>query len=87
MVQRLHSLQHQNRLSKLKIQRLKDKIASIIDSQSVPTDDETASDLEVIMKEEESVALQGCAEGSFKQIFWQQQKQAASRRVFNGTFS
>jgi hypothetical protein len=39
------------------------------------------------MKEEESVALQGCAEGSFKQIFWQQQKQAASRRVFNGTFS
>lgn len=75
----MHSLQHQNRLSKLKIQRLEDRIASIIENQSVPTDEDTSIDLEAIMEEEEDVALHGCAEGSFKQIFWKQQKDAASK--------
>ena len=81
---RLHHLQHKNRLSKLKIERLRSKIASIIESRSVPTDEGTSSDLEAIMQEEESVALRGCAEGSFKQVFWEQQKQAASKAKKNG---
>ena len=49
MISRLHHLQHQNRLSKLKIERLRSKIASIIESRSVPTDEGTSSDLEAIM--------------------------------------
>ena len=51
---RLHYLQHQNWLSKL---RLRSKIASTIESRSVSTDEGTSSDLEAIMQEEESARL------------------------------
>lgn len=80
MVNRLHSLQHQNRISKLRIQRLKNKLAAIIADHSVSTDAETSDDLQVIMREEEETALQGCTEGSFKRIFWEQQKEASSKK-------
>lgn len=76
---RLHHLQHQKKLSMLRIKRLKSKIASIIASQGVPVDDEITNDIEAIMLAEEEHVLGKFAEGSFQQIFWQQQKLAASK--------
>ncbi len=79
MADRLHVLQHQNRLSKLKIDRLKDKVAGIIEKQSEAFDQETSDDLKQMMMEEEEHASKTFAEGSFKQVFWQQQKDAAMK--------
>ena len=79
MVDRLHDLQHQNRLAKLRIDRLKEKLSTIIADQSVVLDEGTSKDIKEIMQEEEEQVTKSFDEGSFQQIFWQQQKEAASK--------
>ena len=78
MVNRLHSLQHKNRLAKLRTDRLKAKLNAAID-QSVLLDAETSTGFQMIMREQEAKVMQDCEEGSFKQVFWQQQSEAISR--------
>lgn len=79
MVGRLHDLQHQNRLAKLRIDRLKERLSSVIANHSIVLDESTSKDMEEIMEEEEEQVTKNFCEGSFQQIFWQQQKEAASK--------
>ena len=53
MVDSLHDLQHQNQLAKLRIDRLKEKLSTIIADQSVVLDEGTSKDMKEIMQEEE----------------------------------
>ena len=76
---RLHDLRHKNRLAQMKVERLQAKITRITASIGVPLDDSTTSDLHQIMLEEEEQVAQKFPPGSFQDIFWQQQKEAASR--------
>ena len=76
---RLHSFQHQTKLATLRMERLKTKLSSIIATQGITQDEEMSSDLVTMMKEEEEQVFKTYAEGSFQQIFWNQQKKAASK--------
>ena len=76
---RLHSFQHQTKLASLRIRRLKTKISDLIEAHGITQDEQTSSDLVTIMKEEEEQVFKTYAEGSFQQIFWNQQKEAASK--------
>lgn len=79
MVDRLHTVQHQNRLSKLRIERLKAKLAAVIEKQSIVLDQATSNDLQEIITQQEEHEVKNWEEGSFKQVFWQQQKDAAKK--------
>ena len=63
MVDRLHDLQHQNRLAKLRIDRLKEKLSTIIADQSVVLDEGTSKDMKEIMQEEEEQVTKSFDEG------------------------
>ena len=63
----------------MKVERLQAKLTRITASVGVPLDDSTTSDLHQIMLEEEEQVAQKFPPGSFQDIFWQQQKEAASR--------
>ena len=65
-VSRLQYLQRQRRL---KMERLKSKLASIISTQGVSVDDEMSDDMCTMMEEEEGAVREKFAEGSFQQIF------------------
>lgn len=61
------------------IGRLKAKLASLIESKGVILHEDTTSDLHKIMAEEEVKVKKTYPEGSFQQLFWDQQRQASSR--------
>lgn len=84
MVVKLHTFQHDHKVLTLRMERLKAKMASIIEKQGVCVDEETSSDIERIMTEEESGVLKSYPKGSFQQLFWQQQKEAASKHDKRG---
>ena len=49
MADRLHSMQHLNRLFKLKIERLQTKVTKAMENHSVCLDSDTSKDMEEIM--------------------------------------
>ena len=77
-ISRLSDMQHQKRLAKLKIDRLLKKLDLITDKEGVYVDDETSDDLKSIMTDKEDETLSMLPEGSFKRLFWQQQKKASA---------
>jgi len=77
-ISRLSDMQHQKRLAKLKIDRLLKKLELITDNEGVYVDDETSNDLKSIMTDEEDEILSKLPEGSFRRLFWQQQKKASA---------
>ena len=54
-------------------------MASLTESIGVALDNDTTSDFQKIMDEEDGKVKQLYPEGSFQQIFWEQQKEASSR--------
>ena len=76
---RLHDLRRENRLAQMKIERLRAKLTQITANVGVSLDESTTSDLHQVMQEEEEQVAQKFPPGSFQDIFWQQQKEAASR--------
>ena len=78
-IDRLYDLRHESRIAQKKMDRLRAKLAAITDSHGVSLDDTTSSDLYQIMEEEEQQVAHRFPQGSFQQIFWQQQKESASR--------
>ena len=60
--------------------RLKAKIASMTESQGVALDEQTSSDFDTIMKKVEPEVKKSYPEGSFQQLFWDQQRQASARQ-------
>lgn len=78
-IERLHYLKQQNIAAKYQIDKLKAKLANVTVSQGISLDANTTTDLHQIMMDEEKSAMHTFPEGSFQQIFWQQQMRAASK--------
>ena len=82
LVERLHSLKHQNRISKLKIDRLKAKLTAVIKNQSISLDQGTSDDMMQMMLQQEDRVAQ-FPEGSFQQVLFQIMHLA---QFFDGSF-
>ena len=82
--QRMKSLHHENRLARLRLERLRAKLEEAIESKGVSMDDDITDDLHKVMEEEEKKAMDGVEQGSFRQLFWSQQKEAAGKRDKRG---
>lgn len=83
-IERLQALHHQNRLCLKRLSRLQSKLHEVIEQQSVVVDEPVADDLSQIMEEEEVQVQSLFPEGSFQQVFWQQQKQAVQQKDKRG---
>ena len=78
--EKLKQLHKASRAAKMKVERLKEKLKKEIDKEGVTLETLMTADLHEIMKEEEHQALTGVEDGSFQQLFWNQQKEAAARK-------
>ena len=83
-IERLGSLHHENRSAQKKLQRLRVKVAEMIASRGISLDAETTGDSQQIMEEEEHHVLRKFPPDSFQSVFWQQQKEATSRKDKRG---
>ena len=57
----------------------------VINKQSIELDEATSNDLHEVMLQQEENEVQSWADGSFKKIFWQQQKDARMKADKRGT--
>ena len=73
-------MKHLNKSSSLQVERLKAKLTSITAREGVTLDGNMSTDLITIMTEEQETMMQKFPQGSFQQIFWQQQMDAVSRK-------
>ena len=78
----MKSLHHENHLARLKLERLTAK-KEAIKSKGVSLDDDITDDLHQVM-EEDKKAMDGVELGSFHQLFWSQQKEAAGKQDKRG---
>ena len=76
---RLQQLHHKNRLVEKKLSRLEEKLKVAIDQQAHVVDHETTNDLCTIVAEEDDRMTSKLPKDSFQRVFWEQQKQAASK--------
>lgn len=74
-IQRLHTLQRQ---TKLQLERMKARISQSIEENGIEVDDEVHDHLVSIAQENAENVLATCPEDSFRRIFWEQQRKAAS---------
>ena len=77
-LQRLHRLQQDRKRAKLHIDRLRKKISSAAESEGVLVDEETHEDLKNMVSEYTSQIEETTPEDSFKRLFWEVQRKAAS---------
>lgn len=77
-VQRLQRLHHSARMSRKQADRLKTRLAEVIEQRSSIVNDELHSDLTQIMQENSEKVLDAYPPDSFARIFWEQQFQAIS---------
>ena len=61
-----------------KVKSLETKLAAVMKTTSVNLDEETSSDIQTIMEEEEQ-HINSFSEDSFQYLFWKQQKEAVMR--------
>ena len=79
----MKSLHHENCLARLKLERLTAKLEEAIKSKGVSLNDDITDDLHQAM-EEEKKAIDSVELGSFRQLFWSQQKEAAGKQDKRG---
>lgn len=77
-VERLHRLRSVSRVSQQKIERLKHRLQIISERKGVAVDETFHSDLKKIIETHKQKIEEVYPQGSFQQIFWQQQGQAAA---------
>ena len=77
-VERLHRLHSFSRVSQQKIERLKHRLQMISEKKGVEVDETFHSDLKNIMETHKQQVEKAYPKGSFQQIFWRQQGQAAT---------
>ena len=75
---RLHNLHQANRQLKQRLERLNRRITQVIEQDGVVLDEATHSDFKTIMEENAEKATNSFPDGSFQQLFWEQQQQASS---------
>ena len=68
----------------MKLERLTAKLEKAIETQGVSLEDDLTNDLCQVMEEEEKNAMEDVEHGSFRQLFWSQQKDAASKQDKRG---
>ena len=76
---RLRGMRQENRALQLKINRLKMKLASVMETTGVILDEETSSDFQQIMAEKDGHIAEQFPKDSFQAIFWEQQKKAFTK--------
>ena len=77
-ISRLHRLQQKRKSALMRINRLKQKIADIINKDGITVDDELHEDLKAITAENTKEMEASNPHDSFKRLFWEQQQKAAS---------
>ena len=77
-INRLHNLHQANRQLKQWLEWVNQQIRHLIDQDGIVLNEETHSDMKTIMKDNAKEVTNSFPEGSFQQLFWQQQQQAAS---------
>ena len=77
-ISRLHRLQQERKSALMCINRLKQKIADIIDRDGITVDNELHEDLKVITAEHTKEIEASNPHDGFKRLFWEQQQKAAS---------
>ena len=83
-IQRMKNLHKENRLAQLKISRLELKLSKAIEEKGISLEADLSDDFKKIMAEEEDVVLKDTEPGSFKMMFWEQQKLAAQKSNMKG---
>ena len=83
-IDRLKGLRLESCKAQKKLDRLKAKLTEVTENQGISLDEQTTSDLHQIMVAEEQHVLKEYPRNSFQRIFWQQQKEAASRTDMRG---
>ena len=73
-------MHHQYRIVSKQNDRLKKKIAAASEAVGLSLDEEVHDDLKEIVTSKSTEFFEGLPAGSFQQIFWQQQVEAASQR-------
>jgi len=79
MRERMKKLHDNLRRIQRQRERLQLRVQEAVEAQGVVVDEELHSDLREIMKTEGSELMDRSIPGSFQQVFWQQQMDAASR--------
>lgn len=79
-VERLHRLRSLSRVSQQRIERLKYRLQVLSKKQGVEVDETLHSDLKAIIETHKQQIEEAYPQGSFQQIFWQQQSQAAAMK-------
>lgn len=82
-VERLRQLHHQSRIALRKVAHLKAKLSQVISQQAV-VDEVVASDLSSIVAEENGQVEAMYPKGSFQRLFWEQQREAATKKDSRG---
>ena len=77
-IKRLHRLQQERKNALLCINRLKQKIAAIVDRDGITVDEELHEDLKAITAEHTKEIEASNPQDSFKRLFWEQQQRASS---------
>lgn len=82
--ERMRKLHDSVRRSEKEVQYLKARLEEVVETRSVPVDDDIDDDLHTVMRSESSKILEEFPEGSFGRLFWRQQLDAASRKDKRG---
>ena len=77
---RLQRLHHLQRCTKLKVERMRQKLALAIKQGSIEVDESTHSDLQEIVTASTQQVTKEFPENSFQHLFWDQQKSALERK-------
>lgn len=72
------------RLQEKQVRYLKDCLEELMETRSVNVDNDLNEELEAVMKDQNNNILQQFPDGSFAQLFWQQQEIALSKKDRRG---
>ena len=77
-IDRLHNMHQATHQMKQQLERVKQRISQAIEKDGIVVDEATHSDLKTIVNESAKKATDLFPDGSFQQLFWEQQQQASS---------
>ena len=77
--ERMKNLHQESRVVRKRLLRLDEKLKKAIENKGVSLDTGLNEDLCLVMEEEEDRVMRDIEPGSFRHLFWQQQKEAATR--------
>ena len=76
---RMKSLHRESRVVHMRLQRMEVRLRKAIEDKGVCLDTEVTDDLRHVMESEDDRVMRDIEPGSFRHLFWKQQKEAATR--------